>query len=139
MTKGEQIEKDKVDQMTMIQNIDGGFSKVCIDSGAGESVCPVDAFPEYGTFNTAKNGAKHRAAGGQELVNVGEQRPRFTSNGVETSMTFRTTTGVKKPLAAASKITAKGNRIVLDDGNSDSYIENKASGVRIPIKPGNDM
>ena len=28
MTKGTQIEKDKVDQMTMIQNIDGGFNKV---------------------------------------------------------------------------------------------------------------
>ena len=39
----------------------------------------------------------------------------------------------EQPLAAASKITAKGNQIVLDDANSDSYIEDKASGVRIPI------
>ncbi len=67
-------------------------------------------------------------------MNVGEKRPRFTTNGVETSMTFQATTVVKKPPAAASKIIAKGNRIVLDDANSDSYIENKASGVRNPIK-----
>ena len=118
----------------MIQTINGDFDKVCIDSGAGESVCPVYVSPAYGTFNIGKNGVKHSAAGGQELVNVGEKRPRFTTNGVKTSMTFQAIIGVKKPLAAASNITAKGNRIVLDDANSESYIEDKTSGVRIPIK-----
>ena len=112
----------------------GGFTKVCIDSGAGESACPADAFPGYGTFKTEKIGVKHRAAGGQELVNVGEKRPRFTTNGVKTSMTFQAAEHVTKPLAAASIITAKGNRIVLDDANSLSYIENKASGVHTPIQ-----
>ena len=48
-------------------------------------------------------------------------------------MTFQATTDVTKPLAAASKIAAKGNRIVLDEVGSDSYIEHKASGVRIPL------
>ena len=52
------------------------------------------------------------------------------------SMAFQATTDVQKPLAAASKIAAKGNRIVLDDAASESYIENKASGVRIPLKIG---
>ena len=49
-------------------------------------------------------------------------------------MTFQATTDVKKPLAAASRITAKGNRIVLDDASSESYIENKATGVRVPLQ-----
>ena len=49
-------------------------------------------------------------------------------------MTFQGTTHVKKPLAAASKITAKGNRIVLDDENSLSYIESKATGTNIPLE-----
>ena len=40
---------------------------------------------------------------------------------------------MQKPLAAASKITAKGNRIVLEGEGSDSYIENKQSGKRIPL------
>ena len=48
-------------------------------------------------------------------------------------MAFQATTEVKKPLAAASKITAKGNRIVLDDEGSDSYIEHKKTGTRIPL------
>ena len=49
-------------------------------------------------------------------------------------MTFQATTKVQKPLAAASRITAKGNRIVLDDASSESYIENKATGVKVPLQ-----
>ena len=48
-------------------------------------------------------------------------------------MAFQATTDVQKPLAAASTITAKGNRIVLDAEGQDSYIENKQSGKRIPL------
>ena len=74
------------------------------------------------------------AAGGQELRNVGEKRPRFRINGIQTAMAFQATTHVKKPLAAASRITSKGNRIVLDDADSPSCIENKATGTTIPLK-----
>ena len=83
---------------------------------------------------TDKNGKKYRAAGGQELENVGEKRPRFRINGIQTAMTFQATTHVKKPLAAASRITQKGNRIILDDDDSPSCIENKATGNKIPLK-----
>ena len=48
-------------------------------------------------------------------------------------MAFQATTDVQKPLAAASKIAAKGNRIVLEAEGLDSYIENKASGKKIPL------
>ena len=65
-------------------------------------------------------------------MNAGEKRPHFTTNGIKTSMTFQAC-GVTKPLAAASSTIAKGDRIVLDDANSDSYIENKATGVKIRI------
>ena len=112
---------------------DTSFGKVCIDSGAGESVCPVDAFPSYKTVKTSKTGATYRAAGGQKLTNVGEIRPSFKSGGIGGSMAFQATTEVQKPLAAASKIAAKGNRIVLEALGSDSYIENKQSGKRIPL------
>ena len=96
-------------------------------------MCPVEAFPSYKTVKTEKTGTQYRAAGGQKLTNVGEIRPNFKSGGVGGSMAFQATTEVQKPLAAASKIAAKGNRIVLDDANSDSYIENKATGKRIPL------
>ena len=48
-------------------------------------------------------------------------------------MAFQATTHVKKPLAAASRITSKGNRIVLDDADAPSYIENKAIGTKISL------
>ena len=48
-------------------------------------------------------------------------------------MAFQATTEVQKPLAAASKIAAKGNRIVLEALGTDSYIENKQTGKRIPL------
>ena len=55
----------------MTQNLTGGsFTKVSIDSGAGESVCPVDAFPSYELKKSAKTGLTYTAAGGQSLVNV---------------------------------------------------------------------
>ena len=56
------------------------------------------------------------------------------SNGVRTTMAFQATTKVQKPLASASRIAAKGNRIVLDGPDCLSYIENKATGVKIPLK-----
>ena len=65
---------------------------------------------------------------------MGKKRPQLRTHGIQTAMTFQATTHVEKPLAAASKITAKGNRIVLDDEDSLSYIENKATGTKIPFK-----
>ena len=118
----------------MIQNLDKNPTMICIDSGAGESVCPVDFFPDYEMHQTEKVGNLYRAAGGHELRNMGEKRPKLKINGVAASMTFQATSHVRKPLAAASKITAKGNRIVLDDENSLSYIENKATGTKIPLR-----
>ena len=119
----------------LIQSLtDSTFDSVCVDSGAGESVCPIEAFPSYKTVKTVKTGTTYRAAGGHKLHNVGEIKPRFKSSGVAGFMAFQATTDVKKPLASASRITAKGNRIVLDDATHESYIENKASGVRIPLR-----
>ena len=68
---------------------------------------------------------------------VGEKQPRFKTNGMDTWMTFQATTKVQKPLSVASKIGEKGNRIVLDDVGSESYIENKKTGKKISLKMGN--
>jgi len=126
--------KRKVGEDQMIQALtDQSFNKVCIDSGAGESVCPVDAFPSYQLKKTSKVGTQYTAAGGQSLVNVGEKCPEFTTGGVEAHMAFQATTKVTKPLAAATKITAKGNGIWLDDIGSESYILNKKTGRKVPL------
>ena len=47
-------------------------------------------------------------------------------------MRFRAT-DVAKPLASATKVTEKGNRIVLDEIGCASYIENKKTGANIPL------
>ena len=47
------------------------------------------------------------------MTNVSEKRPRFKTNGQLATMAFQATTDVKKPLAAASRIAAKGNPIVV--------------------------
>ena len=123
----------------MIQALtDQTFTKVCVDSGAWESVCPVDAFPSYATHKTAKTGVSYTAAGGQALINVGEKRPNYKSGGVDAWMAFQCTK-VQTPLAAASKIAEKGNRIVLDDADLESYILNKTSGKKILLNTENGV
>ena len=115
----------------MVQALtDQTFTKVCVDSGAGESVCPIDAFPSYGIHKIAKTGARYTAAGGQELINAGEKRPQFKSGGVDGYMAFQCT-AVQKPLAAASRIAQKGNRVVLEEDGG--FILNKATGKKIPL------
>ena len=65
----------------MIQNLEKNPTTICVDSGAGESVCPVDFFPDYEMHQTEKVGNLYRAAGGQELRNMGEKRPKLKING----------------------------------------------------------
>jgi len=126
----DQVKSEEV----MIQNLEKNPTTICIDSGAGESVCPVDFFPDYETHETEKVGNLYRAAGGQELRNVGEKRPKLKIGGVPASRSCQGTSQVRKPLAVAAKISANGNRIVLEDENSLSCIENKATGAKIPLR-----
>ena len=93
----------------------------------------MEAFPSYETKKTAKTGMSYTAAGGDSLVNVGEKRPEFTTGGVNAWMAFQATTKVQKPLAAATRITEKGNGIWLDEEGCESYILNKKTGTKIPL------
>lgn len=127
-------EDQKAKEEVMIQDLEKNSTSIYIDSGAGESVCPMEFFPDYETHHTEKVGNLCRAAGEQDLRNVGDERPQFKTNGTQTAMTFQATTHVKKPLAAASKITEKGNHIVLDDENSLNYIENTTTCTRIQLR-----
>ena len=116
-----------------------GSGKITVDSGAGESVCPMDMVPEEPIHRTIKNGTTYRAAGGQSLVNQGEKRIKFKSGGSMASLNFQAIKEVKKPLASAAKIANKGNLIVLDGDGFDSYILNKATKKKIPIVQENNV
>ena len=56
----------------MIQNLEKNPTSIFIDSGAGESACLAEAFPDYKVYHTDKVGNLYRATGGQELRNVRE-------------------------------------------------------------------
>ena len=66
------------------------------------------------------------------MSDKGQKQPNLTAGGKTVSLKFRAT-DVAKPLVSAAGITAKGNRIVLDDVGSESYIENKSTGIKIPL------
>ena len=70
-------------------------------------------------------GVTYIAANGHRMTNKGEKKVDFkTSDGIKSSITFQVT-DVKKPLAAVSKITEKGNWVGF--GPQEAYIYNIAS------------
>lgn len=110
---------------------DAGKGCVTIDSGAGDSVGLVSIIPEEELVHTSKVGMRCRSAGGQPPENKGEKRVKFKAGGTIGAMGFQGISELSKPLASATRIVPKGNRIVMGDG--DSNIQSKKSGVRIPI------
>ena len=104
--------------------------RITVDSGAAESVWPQDLLPEVETkpSHGSKNGVTYVAANGSRMPNMGEKKVRFkTTDGLNSSIMFQVTK-VKKPLAAVSKITEKGNWVCF--GPSEAYIHNIETGMR---------
>jgi hypothetical protein len=70
------------------------------------------------------------------MPNLGEVRVEgVTGQGDGLALTMQVAE-VKKPLASVRKMCKAGNRVVFEDGDDDSYggyVENKASGRRVPI------
>lgn len=116
-----------------------GSGKITIDSGAGESVSPIDMVPGEPLHQTPKNGTWYRAAGGQSLINHGEKRIKFMAGDNVAKLHFQAIHEVKKPLVSAAKIANKGNIIVLDEEGGNSYIYNKVTEKSIPIRQENNV
>ena len=114
-----------------------GRGKITIDSGAAESVLPVDVLPnEMLVEGEAKRrGVRYVAANGGKMDNMGEKKVRFRREGSEAvnSITFQVT-GVGKPLASVSHILDKGNSVVFSRHGEGSYIVNETTRQKIPIK-----
>ena len=68
----------------------------------------------------SKIGVTYVAANGNKMPNLGEKRVKFkTKDGMNSSIMFQVTK-VKKPLAAVSRITEKGNWVCF--GPDEAYI-----------------
>ena len=108
--------------------------RIIVDSGEAESVWPEGLMPEIQTKPSvgSQTGVTHIAASGNRTPNLGEKKVHFkTKDGLNTSIAFQVTK-VKKPLAAVSKITEKGNWVCF--GPSETYIENVATGKRTDLE-----
>ena len=113
-----------------------GKRRIKIDSGAAESVLPVEMLPGEETVEgeSKRKGVRYVAAKGGKMENHGEKRVRFRWNGSEAvnSITFQVT-GVNKPLASVSRILDKGNTVVFSRSGEGSYIRKEATGEKVPI------
>ena len=102
-----------------------GKSKITIDSGAEESVWPVDQVGDHDLVETeaSRNNIGFVAANGARMKNSGALNVKFENKGKPMSMNFHATS-VKKPLAAVCRITECGNKVCFGSEPEDNYILN---------------
>jgi len=112
--------------------------KLTVDSGACDHVVPPQAVhpEEIKITEAVRQGVTYTAANGSTIPNLGEVRVAgITEEDAHLNLTFQVA-GVKKPLGSVRKMCAAGNRVVFEDISEveGGYVENKATGARIPIK-----
>ena len=110
-------------------------SKITIDSGAEESVWPIDHVGEEDLVETeaSRNNIGFVAANGAKMKNYGAVKMEFENKGRPMSMNFHAT-NVKKPLAAVCRITECGNKVCFGPNPEDNYILNVATKEQIFMK-----
>jgi hypothetical protein len=119
--------------------------EVTLDSGAGVSCWPENLMKKI-PMGPKVRGMRFRAANGTELKYYGTKKIRFHPSegrrrGGEAmtevcEMGFHVT-DTTKPLAAAMAMTRMGNRVVLEEGEGKSYIENLKTGDRVMLRENN--
>ena len=110
---------------------------VTVDSGAIDSVMPKKVASGVKIRETAasRQGLTYRAANGTAIKNEGERALEgYTGEGNRANMTMQVAE-VTKPLGSVRAMVKAGNMVVFDDG--DSYIVNKATGVKTVIEDRN--
>jgi hypothetical protein len=108
--------------------------EITVDSAAEESVCPKEWCTEFGTKTPAR-WLKFVNASGGTMGHYGERTANFRVDGEESgvmSLSFQVS-DVQKPLVAVRRITEKGNLVQFGPRESDNFIQNKATGVKIQM------
>jgi hypothetical protein len=108
------------------------IGEITVDSAAEESVCPQGWCREFGTKEAMKK-LKFVNASGGEMGHYGERIANFKVVGKDSgvmSLNFQVS-DVQKPLVAVRRITEKGNIVQFGPREEDSFIQNKATGLRI--------
>jgi hypothetical protein len=109
--------------------------KITIDSGAEESVFPVDMIEESEIVETeaSRKGYGFIAANGSKMKNYGAAKVKFDNDGKPRAMNFHVT-DVKKPLGAVCRIAEKGNYVCFGPESKDNYIMNIGTNEKIMMK-----
>ena len=110
--------------------------KIAIDSGAAESVCPMDWANEFKVTPCAPGKEqKFVNASGGPIKHYGEKKVALINPGDNKiiGMPFQAC-DVKRPLAAVKKICEKGNLVQFGPQESDNFIKNVATGEKIWLK-----
>ena len=110
-----------------------------IDSGAVATIAPSGTIPgeEPRETEASRRKMSYMVANGAAIVNKGEITLRGKAENGTSMNVIAQVSDVTKPLAAVREILKGGNRIVMDE--EVSYIENKKTGKKIPIKRDNGM
>ena len=111
--------------------------QVTADSGAIDSVIPRSMARSVRVKETAasRQGLKYRAANGTAILNEGEKPIRGYSNEANLIDMTMQVAEVTKPLGSVRAMVKAGNKVVFDNG--DSYILNKATGVKTRMEDRN--
>ena len=125
---GVKAEKMMIDREAKVKKIE-----ITIDSGAGASCWPEKLLRKLPMMAKDK-GVRFKAANGTELKYHGTKNIKFQVGGKGMcDMRFHVT-DTTKPLASAAAIAKMGNRVVLEQGPGKAYIENIATGQRLPLR-----
>ena len=133
-----------IDNVDAVDNVwkalPGGIT---IDSGAAESVMPLEACKNYPVEEGPQKrmGVFYVAANGEELDNEGERRIAFaTEHGGSRSMTFQVT-NVNKVLGSVSHLCAMGQQVVFNPRHhpDGSYIRDLTTETITPLRQENGV
>ena len=112
--------------------------RMCVDSGAGETVMADDELPEVETKESwgSKHGQAYEVANGAEIDNKGEKKfiaymTTVDGQSSEGKGITAQVCDVHRPLMSVKKMCKVGHRDVFDE--EGSYVENKKTGEIITI------
>ena len=131
------FEKGNTDLCELQQNTWAPPKPLVVDSGAGETVMPVDWLTSHPLTESDGSRANdfYPTADGSKVYNEGQRKLDVcTLDGQQRrSMTFQVAR-VKKALGSVSQMVKNGNKLVFDQdssGKDTSYIQNKRTNEKI--------
>ena len=115
---------------------------IAMDSGSMANVTPPQIFScLIQATDASKNKEKFHGADASPILNLGSQHVSGQSDSetpVNIDVDFEVA-NITRPLGSVSKLVKKKNIIVFDEGEGNSYIQNKTSGEKVSLREENGL